>query len=263
MDAKVVFFDIDGTLKPYQRPVPEPTREALRLLRERGHIPVVCTGRTRAAAEANSWLRELEFSGIICAAGGQVVYQGESVFLRTLPEIQAGRLREILLDGGCIFVLEGPDGLFYDPAQEDEVRRRWVEVFGTEVPLRPIDLGRWPVQKSVAICAEGLRRKGYLPELGARYQLLWYDAGEHLVEIVPRGITKATGIQALLGHLGCPAEDAFAFGDGPNDVEMLTLCGVGIAMGDGQDCAKAAADYITGPCDGTGIYDACRRFGLI
>lgn len=263
MERKVVFFDIDGTIKPYARPVPESTREAIHLLRECGHIPVVCTGRTRAAAVSNDWLETLELAGMVCAGGGHVIYQGETVFLRTLPPEQAARLGELLLDAGCVFALEGPDALYYAPVQEQTVRAQWEAIFGGALPLFPMEPERQPIQKAIAACAEGLRKKGYLPELEARYRLHWYDPGEHIVELIPHEYSKATGIAHLLARLGLTAADAFAFGDGPNDVEMLQYCGTSIVMGDGQACAKAAADYITGPCDGDGIYDACRHFGLI
>ena len=44
-DGKIVFFDIDGTIFEQGKGTPDSTREALCLLKENGHIPVVCTGR--------------------------------------------------------------------------------------------------------------------------------------------------------------------------------------------------------------------------
>ena len=43
-DGKIVFFDIDGTIFEQGKGTPDSTREALRLLKAKGHIPVVCTG---------------------------------------------------------------------------------------------------------------------------------------------------------------------------------------------------------------------------
>lgn len=263
MKQKIVFFDIDGTLKPYGKPVPESTKEAIRLLKQNGHLPVVCTGRTYAAVAANEWLMGLGFSGMVCAAGGHVLYQGETVRQILLTPAEAARLGTILTDCGCLYVMEGTDALYYDPANEEKICFYWRAVLGDQVQMRPLVQGRAPVQKAIALNAQTLREKGYLPELERRYQLLWYDEEERMVEIVPKEISKATGIQTLLSYLGAAREDTYAFGDGPNDLEMLRYCACGICMGDGQAAAKAAADYVTGPCEGSGIYDACKHFGLI
>lgn len=263
MKQKIVFFDIDGTLKPYGKPVPESTKEAIRLLKQNGHLPVVCTGRTYPEVAANDWLMELEFSGMVCAAGGHVLYQGETVHQALLSQEETVRLKEILLDSGCLFFLEGPEATYYNPIMTEEVRSIWQALLGNQVPMIPLGAECFQVQKAITVKARGLREKGYLPELECRYQLLWYDEEEEVVEIISREISKATGIQTLLSYLGAAREDTYAFGDGPNDLEMLRYCACGICMGDGQAAAKAAADYVTGPCDGSGIYDACKHFGLI
>ena len=50
MDRKIIFFDIDNTLYNSNVGIPESARRGIKLLRKNGHIPVICTGRTRAAA---------------------------------------------------------------------------------------------------------------------------------------------------------------------------------------------------------------------
>jgi hypothetical protein len=260
MGQKLVFFDIDGTLKPYGKPVPEPTKLALRLLREQGHLPVVCTGRTYASAMANSWLRELDFPVVICAAGGQVVVEGKTIYLHTLPAGEGERLASLFAQYGCQFAMESPEGIFYSSPQALTL---WRRVLGEEVPMFPLQGEPEGVQKAIAKGVSALRAAPEYAQLEEDYQLLWYGEEADLLEVIPRGTGKVAGIRALLAHTGFRQEDTVAFGDGPNDVEMLAFCGCGVAMGDGQPMAKAAADYVTGPCDGSGIYDACRRLGLI
>ena len=53
------------------------------------------------------------------------------------------------------------------------------------------------------------------------------------------------------------------FGDADNDVDMIRFAGIGIAMGNGSDLAKANADYITASVDDNGILLALRRYQLI
>ena len=58
-----------------------------------------------------------------------------------------------------------------------------------------------------------------------------YSTNNGLIEIVPLGISKATGVEELARPQGITAEDVVAFGDMPNDVPMLRWAGLGVAMG--------------------------------
>ena len=84
-----------------------------------------------------------------------------------------------------------------------------------------------------------------------------------MVNFTAAGVDKSTAMLAEAARLGLSQEQTVAFGDGYNDREMLSCAGCGIAMGNGEDAAKQAADYITTPIGEDGIYQACRHFGWI
>lgn len=65
------------------------------------------------------------------------------------------------------------------------------------------------------------------------------------VDIGPKGITKATGLEDLKEELGLPHEGTVSVGDGLNDIEMLEWAAHGVAMGSGLPQVKAAADAVT------------------
>ena len=64
---------------------------------------------------------------------------------------------------------------------------------------------------------------------------------------------KPNGLAHTLAHLGLTREQSIAFGDGGNDVAMLSAAGVGVAMGNACEEALHAADYVTAPVDEDGI----------
>ena len=54
-----------------------------------------------------------------------------------------------------------------------------------------------------------------------------------------------------------------SFGDAENDIDMLKAAEVGVAMGNGVDCVKEIADYVTSDVDDDGIGKALRYFHVI
>ena len=76
-------------------------------------------------------------------------------------------------------------------------------------------------------------------------------------------MSKASGIQLLLDKLNISKDEAIAFGDADNDIEMLQTVGLGVAMENGTENAKKHADLITDAVWDDGIYNACVKLGLI
>ncbi len=88
----------------------------------------------------------------------------------------------------------------------------------------------------------------------------WWDRA---VDIIPKGAGKGVAVEALLRAYGFTAEEAIAFGDGDNDVDMIQTVGTGIAMGNGSPAVKAAANAVTAPVSEEGIHQYCVEHGLI
>lgn len=87
--------------------------------------------------------------------------------------------------------------------------------------------------------------------------------GENSGEISLLGIHKATAIEKIIQHLDINKENTFAFGDGLNDIEMLSFVRYGIAMGNANEEVKRAAADITDRHDEDGIYNSFKKYGLI
>lgn len=86
---------------------------------------------------------------------------------------------------------------------------------------------------------------------------------EKSLDVLPPGGSKAEGIKSMLQSLEVPEKDAVAFGDGLNDIEMLEYVGCGVAMGNGVEEAKQAADFVTASVEEDGIYKGLVHVGLL
>ena len=87
-----------------------------------------------------------------------------------------------------------------------------------------------------------------------------YSTNNGLIEVVPLGISKATGIEEVAGPQGIEAAAVVAFGDMPNDVPMLGWAGLGVAMGNAHPDAVAAADEVTATNADDGVARVLERW---
>lgn len=79
------------------------------------------------------------------------------------------------------------------------------------------------------------------------------DDGLGYFDVIQRGVSKASGIRVLLDAFGINESQVMAFGDAGNDIEMLELAGVGVAMGNASEDVKAVADLVAEPCREQGV----------
>ncbi|GMA51230.1 5-amino-6-(5-phospho-D-ribitylamino)uracil phosphatase YcsE [Alicyclobacillus contaminans] len=111
---------------------------------------------------------------------------------------------------------------------------------------------------------------GFFAEDEAVVAELWQVLGAHggfeltnshplNIEVNPKGVTKASGLQTVVDFLGWSAEEVAAIGDSYNDIPMLRWAGLGIAMGNAQEAVKAEADWVTARCDEEGVARAIER----
>ena len=84
-----------------------------------------------------------------------------------------------------------------------------------------------------------------------------------IADVVPRGSSKAVGIDKIIEYYGISLHETMAFGDGGNDMAMLRHAGIGVAMGNAGDEVKEAADYVTDSVDDDGVMNALRHFDVI
>ena len=74
---------------------------------------------------------------------------------------------------------------------------------------------------------------------------------------------KAVGMRKFMELHGIARNEVIAFGDSDNDVGMLEFAGIGVAMGNANENAKAAADFVTKHIDDDGVAYALAHFGII
>ena len=261
MSSKIVFFDIDNTIWRADQVIPESAKRSIRALRDKGNHAFLNSGRARGFINDRELLG-LGFDGIVGGCGCYVEIGGKVLRNDLIPhEVVVGTIK-VLKKHRLPLILEGWHHLYVDPEDfaDDRYYLSLRQRLGDE--LQPVTgyTGIWEINK-ISINQEEGRVKNCIGDLSWYYDFIFH--GNRFIELVPKGHSKATGMDDVCAYYGIPIEDTFAFGDSTNDLAMLEHAGCGIVMGDGSDDAKAAADYITDPLEDDGIEKALQHFGLI
>ncbi|MBR1524860.1 MAG: HAD-IIB family hydrolase [Lachnospiraceae bacterium] len=258
---RILFFDIDGTLWNWKNEIPESTKEAIRITREKGNLAFINSGRARGFIQ-NEDLLGIGFDGIVSGCGTLIEYNGDVIYETEIPEEQAVRIVSGVRRHGWKPVLEGREYLYMDEEEfaDDWYGQKLMRELGDR--LKPIsgEWGRWKMQK-LSCNIQGAEVEPCVEEFGNEFDFILHDLA--VCELVPRPHSKGTGIKKVCELLGASLSDTFAFGDSVNDMEMLLTAGTAVVMGSGSDRAKAAADYITTGQEEDGIWNACVHFGLV
>lgn len=89
-----------------------------------------------------------------------------------------------------------------------------------------------------------------------------YRSESYFLELVPKGIDKAASLKILLSDIGLSTDEMIACGDGFNDIPMIKLAGMGVAMANAQPEVREHADFITLSNDEDGIAQVVKKYLL-
>ncbi|MDH6137390.1 Cof subfamily protein (haloacid dehalogenase superfamily) [Kitasatospora sp. MAA4] len=252
---RLVATDLDGTLLTSTgTTVSDRTRAALAAATAAGAVHIVVTG--RSAAWSRPIFDQIGYTGLaVCGQGAQVYDAGAHKLLTSMTldrTLAATAIAKIEAELGPLAVAASQDGL-----EGAVLAMRSFRAVG-DLPMVPVetfaDLIVAPISKLYIQCP------GYgddeLGEAAARLagQLVGVTvAGPGIVELLPLGLSKATGLAIAARRLGLRAADTIAFGDMPNDLPMFHWAAYGVAMANAHTELLAVADEVTAGNDEDGV----------
>ncbi|BAB06378.1 Cof-type HAD-IIB family hydrolase [Halalkalibacterium halodurans] len=257
MSDKVVFFDIDGTLLTEEKELPSSAKEAIFSLQQKGVHVAIATG--RAPFMFKELAEELNIRSFVSFNGSYVVFEGEVVATSPLTQEQLTRLDAFAKENNHPMVF-----LNHETAKSNELDHPHIDesIASLKLPYpeyEPEFYKDRDIYQALLFCQDG-EEKRYEENHQHFDYVRWH---RYSIDVIPQGGSKAVGIGRLLEHLKVGPEQAFAFGDALNDLEMLQFVGTGIAMGNGLEQVKARANLVTKRVEEDGIYHGLKLVGLL
>ena len=271
MTPKVLFFDIDGTLLDYTGKMPASAKEALRQARLAGHQLVICSG--RSGHQLSDWMFT-DFDGIINCTGARVIFKQNVIYEHFVPREDVRRAREVLEAANGVLVAQTEECTILSQESYTFMKDYLVKMGRSQKRIERL-LGNAVISPQME-AYDNIKKFFYHRsektveqlenELG---DIFTVEASSFLKdacdsgEITCKGINKSYGMQLYIQRQGFSKEDTIAFGDGPNDLDMLSFAGIGVAMGNARDTVKANADFITRDVEQDGIAYALKELGIL
>jgi hypothetical protein len=264
-DIRLIAVDLDGTLLNSKKQVSEQTMQAIKNLPSRGVRMLIASARPPRSVRPTYELLGLDTLQI--NYNGALIWNETDkspVFHRPLKGSLAWQMIELARDQ-------------YDEViVHCEIMDRWCtdridDTYTTET-------GRMFKPDAVAelstFCDQPITKLMFLgdPRIISRLEpLLMQDFSEdvtivhqsdELLQIMDHRVSKAVALRKLAKFYGVPMEQVMAIGDAPNDVGMLQVAGVAVAVDNAHKVVKSVADWIAPSNDDHGVHATLVRYGL-
>lgn len=259
MNYKVVILDIDGTILPHGKTVSDATKDAIQRLRDNHLNVVIATGRAPYFSE--SIIQETGVNSMVFFNGSYAYHEGKEIYRNA---IEKNILKKVeLLSQNYQHPLTFLGGTSFKAT--DLMHPFVVEAYAGG-PWKPelASAQYWMDQDIYQLFLhcdheEEIHYQSEIPELDFRR----WTSGAKTCDVNMTKSNKAVGLTKLLERLGIAPDEAVAFGDGLNDIEMLSLVGMGVAMGDARVEVKQAANMVTLSSEEDGVHYGLKRLALI
>lgn len=258
-NKKIIFFDIDRTLyDPDTRSIPTSTIESLKKLHNDPNVEIaIATG--RAFYMLHNIREIMEYINIFILINGQVIIKdGKTIFKNPIAKDDVLHVVDLFNAHDMKYGFLGE----FDETLNivDEKGKQAFELVDMKLPkIDPHFYKDNEIFQMWAFC-ERDKIEYFKEEFSNLEVVRWLGGG---FDVLSKGMSKREGIKKVLEIEGIPLEDAFAFGDGDNDIEMLDYIPKSVAMGNASEEAKKHATYLTDDIKNDGVKKGLIHLGLL
>jgi len=262
--VRLIAIDLDGTLLNDSKQVSDQTLAALKSAVDRGARVIIASARPpRSVRHVYSQLRldtwQINYNGALIwdEPAKRVIYHcpmpGDLV--RRLIQTARSRFESVLVS--CEILDRWYTDRF-DQTYTTETGR----LFRPDVIALLDPVCNQPITKLLLLGDKRMidQLESLLPTSDDKITVVRTDP--EILQVMDRNVSKAAALQIVADHYQIPLQNVMALGDAPNDVGILKLAGIGIAMNNASDIVKSVADWIAPSNNDHGVHAALVKFGL-
>jgi len=241
----MIVTDLDGTLLRTDKTISERTKTALGRCREAGVKIVYATGRGGTAQRVAP---SAMFDGRITMNGAVAKVGDDTVYSRLIPYTTARPVLMACNERGMKVTSE-ISGMHYSNFAVSDM---WPVITNFEL----VDFSRHEMDAEKLYTPNpSSEDRAFIENLlpDDLYFLVTSDGSSFFGQIMHKEATKGKAVATLAQLWGISGSEIVAFGDDLNDLDMLAFAGVGVAMGNAVDEAKAVADQVCKRNDEDGL----------
>ncbi len=246
----LVATDLDGTFLNSEKQVSDINRKAISKLKDKGIIFGIASGRPIDTVRPliHEWGIDDSVSFIVGMNGGVIydIRRREKEEYHLISGDVAIKLYDFFKDMDINFqIVVGPTRYTNESTPETRAHAKLFGEYEVKVDLYEFLKNR-DINKFMMMF-----EPDYMPQILERAKqfederVVGFATADNLYEYVDPRINKGFGMKKLAKHFGVDMDHILAFGDAPNDKEMLEIAGTGVCMLNGCDESKAVADYVT------------------
>ena len=262
---KLVAIDLDGTLLNSSKQISDQTVRALRCLP--GSSVRVVIASARPPRSVRHIYQSLGLDTLTINYNGALIWdepKRRALYHRPMDPFLVRRIVDVSRDlfDNVLVSCEILDRWFTDRDDHTHTTETG-RLFRPDVIAPVADICTQPVTKLMLLGPPELieRLAPVLAErFGAHVSIIHADAD--LLQVMDKRVGKAAALQKVAQSYGVEPAEIMAIGDAPNDVGMLQLAGVAVAMDNAHPLVKKVADWIAPSNDDHGVHAALVRYGL-
>lgn len=242
---KLIATDMDGTLLDEHSRVPQGTFDLVRELTDKGIHVAAASGR-RYDTLQEFFAPVADRMDFVASNGAQVYVRGALVDREVFSHAALRRLLKVVRMFDCLSLVvydRTNTYLLDDPS-------RYVREFDKDLP-NPILVNELPsagvsIVKASVFCSESVMDMAYVLSRELEDDFVFAPSGNVWIDVMQRGVSKATGITQIMETYGIAPEEVMAFGDSMNDYEILRMVGESCAMANGRAAVKQISKRVIG-----------------
>lgn len=273
MKYKLIATDMDGTLLNSENKISNRNTKALHKAIEKGIYVVLSTG--RILNSALYYAKAIELNNPIVACNGAIVSckDGNNILYEKTINIDTSKKIVKFAEEHDIYYHFYSQDTFYSKEMNESVlkfyesfeesfKKQQLSLKILDNPTEILNKERPEVYKFIFIEDDADKLLNFREKLNSIGDINISSSWSNNIEVMSKGVSKGNGLKYLCDTLNIDNSQIVAIGDNENDISMLEIAGLSVAMGNGDKIIREYSDVITDTNDEDGVAKAIEKYVL-